>query len=121
MILGDSMEVTAITDLVMNDVCKNKADAFQVAFYKVDDVKKIITIIDSLDKHNCNKFRIDDFNWISRNKDNILKLPDIIIVDKSKLTPEELIVLESIMKDIENGEDKKGDYDMNKLIILENI
>ena len=41
--------------------------------------------------------------------------------DENKLTPEELIVLESIMKDIENGEDQKGDYDMNKLLMLENI
>ena len=41
--------------------------------------------------------------------------------DDKKLSNEELQVLESILKDVENGEDKKGDYDINKLQILENI
>ena len=38
-----------------------------------------------------------------------------------KLSDEELKVLESILKDIETGEDKKAEYDVNKLHILENI
>ena len=38
-----------------------------------------------------------------------------------KLNDEELKVLESILKDIETGEDKKAEYDVNKLHILENI
>ena len=38
-----------------------------------------------------------------------------------KLTDEELKVLESILKDIETGEDKKAEYDANKLQILEKI
>ena len=41
--------------------------------------------------------------------------------DAKKLSNEELLVLESILKDIESGEDQKGDYDINKLQILENI
>ena len=41
--------------------------------------------------------------------------------ENKKLSNEELEILENILKDIENGEDKKGDYDINKLKILENI
>ena len=41
--------------------------------------------------------------------------------EDQKLSNEELQVLENILKDIENGDDKKGDYDINKLQILENI
>ena len=63
----------------------------------------------------------EDIEEKENSKDNNINNINNNNEDENKLTPEELIVLESIMKDIENGEDKKGDYDMNKLLILENI
>ena len=41
--------------------------------------------------------------------------------EEQKFSEEELQVLESILKDIENGNDIKGENDINKLEILENI
>ena len=96
MIIGDAMDTITLKDLVMDDVCKNEADVFQVAFYKIDNINLISTIVDNLDEKNCNKFKINRFNWILDNKEDILKLPDIVIADKDKLTEEETEILDSL-------------------------
>ena len=54
------MQIIPITKLIMDDICKNKSDAYQVAFYKIEnfEIEKIISL--NLEQNNCNKFRIND-------------------------------------------------------------
>ena len=63
----------------------------------------------------------DNEEEIEENENDNKKEGENVDDDGKKLSNEELQVLESILKDIESGEDKKGDYDINKLQILENI
>ena len=70
------------------------------------------------DKDNENEEEIEE--KVSNNKtDNLKEIYNG--QEGQKLNDEELQVLESILKDIETGEDKKAEYDVNKLQILENI
>ena len=70
------------------------------------------------DKDNENEEEIEEKD--SNNKtDNLKEIYNG--QEGQKLNDEELQVLESILRDIETGEDKKAEYDANKLQILENI
>ena len=82
------MQIVPITKLIMDDVCKNKNDAYQVAFYKIEnfEIEKMISL--NLEQNNCNKFRINDLNWLRGQ--NLLSLPDILIMKPTtKLTEQE--------------------------------
>lgn len=82
------MEIMPITNLVMNDICKNKNDAYQVAFYDIHnfEIEKKISL--NIEKDNCNKFRINDLNWLRQQE--LLTLPDVLIMrPTTKLTPKE--------------------------------
>lgn len=82
------MQIIPITKLIMDDICKNKSDAYQVAFYKIEnfEIEKIISL--NLEQNNCNKFRINNLNWLK--KQQLLDLPDILIMKPTtKLTEEE--------------------------------
>ena len=82
------MQIIPITKLIMDDICKNKSDAYQVAFYKIQnfEIEKKISL--NLEQNNCNKFRINDLNWLKNQK--LLDLPDVLIMKSStKLTEEE--------------------------------
>lgn len=82
------MQIIPITKLIMDDICKNKSDAYQVAFYKIQnfEIEKMISL--NLEQNNCNKFRINDLNWLRGQ--NLLNLPDILIMKPTtKLTEQE--------------------------------
>lgn len=82
------MQIIPITKLVMDDICKNKSDAYQVAFYKIEnfDIEKKISL--NIEQNNCNKFRINDLNWLKDQQ--LLDLPDVLIMKPTtKLTEEE--------------------------------
>ena len=82
------MQIIPITKLVMDDTCKNKSDAYQVAFYKIEnfEIEKAISL--NIEQINCNKFRINDLNRLKNQK--LLDLPDVLIMKPTtKLTEEE--------------------------------
>lgn len=82
------MQIIPITKLVMDDTCKNKNDAYQVAFYKIEnfEIEKQISL--NIEQNNCNKFRINDLNWLKNQ--SLLNLPDVLIMKSTtKLTEEE--------------------------------
>lgn len=86
------MQIIPITKLVMDDICKNKSDAYQVAFYKIEnfEIEKAISL--NIEQTNCNKFRINDLNWLKEQQ--LLDLPDVLIMKPTtKLTEEELQLL----------------------------
>ena len=76
----------------MDDICKNKNDLYEVAFYDIKnfEIEKIISL--NIEQKNCNKYRINDLKWIK--KQEILRRPDILIMRPStKLTEEEQKIL----------------------------
>ena len=77
-------------------------------------------IMKMLEQEQENEEEIEEDEKDNENINNENKEKDEM-EGEQKLTPEELQILESIFKDIESGEDKKGEYDLNKLQILEKI
>ena len=84
------MQIIPITKLIMDDICKNKSDVYQVAFYKIQnfEIEKKISL--NLEQNNCNKFRINDLNWLKNQK--LLDLPDVLIM-KSKNLSKKLVLI----------------------------
>lgn len=82
------MDTIKITNLVMDDICKNKSDVYEVAFYNTKnfEIEKLISL--NIEQNNCNKYRINNLDWL-RNQE-LMNLPDIIIMrPETKLTDEE--------------------------------
>lgn len=89
------MQTLPITKLVMDDLCNNKKDVYEVAFYKIEnfEIEKQISL--NLEQKNCNKIRIIDLNWLK--KQDILDLPDVLIIKETIiLSKEEQKILEDL-------------------------
>ena len=87
------MEIKQLSELIMDSSCKNSSDAYKLAFYKSDNEKEISN---NINEKNCFKFKINIFNWLNKNKNELLTLPDILITNKSLLTEEEKKLLETL-------------------------
>lgn len=81
------MEIMPMSKLVMDDTCKNIEDVYQVAFYNIHnfDIEKQICL--NIEQKNCNKFRINDLNWIS--KQDTFSLPDVLIMSSDTVLSDE--------------------------------
>ncbi len=81
------MEIMSMSKLVMDDTCKNIEDVYQVAFYNIHnfDIEKQICL--NIEQKNCNKFRINDLNWIS--KQDTFSLPDVLIMSSDTVLSDE--------------------------------
>lgn len=88
------MDTEQISTLIMNGICKNENDAYQVAFYKVDNEQAKIEICKNIEQENCNKFKINRFGWIT--EQGLLNTPDILLTRTSELTEEEKKALDNL-------------------------
>ena len=85
------MKNMLIQQLVMDDICKNKHDAYQVAFYNIQnfDIEKKICL--NIEQNNCNKFRINDLEWLK--EQTLLSLPDVLIMRPTEVLEDEYLKL----------------------------
>ncbi len=84
-----------ISKLVMDDICKNESDVYQVAFYNIHNFEIEKKICLNIETNNCNKFRINDLNWLKDQEP--LFLPDVLIIRPDEvLTVEEQELLKNL-------------------------
>ena len=84
------MEIQTVSNLIIDDTCKNNYDTYKLAFYKINNIILLKQIINNTDKYNCHKFIINDLSYL--NKCELMNIPNIIITNK-KLTNIELELL----------------------------
>ena len=83
------MKILPITKLVMDDICKNVNDVYQVAFYRIENFELEKKISLGIEKNNCNKVRIIELDWLEEQE--LLTLPDILILKETTILSEEEI------------------------------
>ena len=108
----NKLSTQPIAKLIMDDTCKNADDAYRLAFYDVENFEIEKKICLNVEQKNCEKLRINNFNWLK--EQDYQDLPDVLIIrGDRKLEPEELQFLidlnvkicyvdETILKDEKN-------------------
>lgn len=84
----ESTEIVKLSNLIMDDVCKNESDVYQVAFFNIHNFEIEKKICLNLDKNNCNKFRINNLPWLKTVDE--MELPDVLIMRKGIKLPFDL-------------------------------
>lgn len=84
----ESTEIVKLSNLIMDDVCKNESDVYQVAFFSIHNFEIEKKICLNLDRNNCNKFRINNLKWLETV--DKMELPDVLIMRKGIKLPFDL-------------------------------
>ena len=85
----NKLSTQPIAKLVMDDTCKNADDAYRLAFYDVENFEIEKKICFNVEQTNCEKLRINNFEWLK--EQDYLDLPDVLILRADrKLEPEQL-------------------------------
>ena len=108
----NKLSTQPIAKLIMDDTCKNADDAYRLAFYDVENFEIEKKICLNVDQKNCEKLRINNFEWLK--EQDYQDIPDVLIMrGDRKLEPEQLQFLidlnikvcyvdETILKDEKN-------------------